>query len=114
MPPFGAIRDFQIKKHPNYLLWDGLPARPYLERVGSPLHKIGEIIYWKSLSRRNLIYSLKQAGFDGSYSGGKHQYMLRGELKLTIPNQHQGDISQSLLSRILRQANISRDEWETL
>jgi predicted RNA binding protein YcfA (HicA-like mRNA interferase family) len=40
--------------------------------------------------------------------------MLKGELKLTIPNPHQGDISSSLLNRILRQANISRDEWEAL
>ena len=67
-----------------------------------------------AINRRDLIYYLKQAGFDGPYSGGKHQYMLRDELKLTIPNPHQGDISQSLLSRILRQANISRDEWETI
>ena len=27
------VRDFQIKKYPNYFLWDGLPARPY-KRAG--------------------------------------------------------------------------------
>ncbi|MBC1238561.1 type II toxin-antitoxin system HicA family toxin [Nostoc sp. 2RC] len=67
-----------------------------------------------SINRRDLIRYLKDAGFDGPYPGGKHQYMVKGELKLTIPNPHQGDISASLLSRILRQANISRDEWEAL
>jgi predicted RNA binding protein YcfA (HicA-like mRNA interferase family) len=67
-----------------------------------------------SINRRDLIRYLKDVGFDGPYAGGKHQYMLKGELKLTIPNPHQGDISSSLLNRILRQANITRDEWEAL
>ncbi|BAY22741.1 hypothetical protein NIES2100_25040 [Calothrix sp. NIES-2100] len=67
-----------------------------------------------AINRQNLIRYLKEAGFDGPYSGGKHQYMLKGEFKLTIPNPHQGDISASLLNRILRQANISREDWEAL
>jgi hypothetical protein len=29
-----GIRNFQIKKYPNYFLWDGLLARPYPERAG--------------------------------------------------------------------------------
>jgi hypothetical protein len=45
-----GIRDFQIKKYPNYFLWNGLLARPDLNQAGSPLHKIGEIISWKSLT----------------------------------------------------------------
>jgi hypothetical protein len=28
------LRNFQIKKYPNYFLWDGLLARPYPERAG--------------------------------------------------------------------------------
>jgi predicted RNA binding protein YcfA (HicA-like mRNA interferase family) len=67
-----------------------------------------------AISRRDLVRFLKNAGFDGPYTGGKHQYMLKGELKLTIPNPHEGDISPSLLTRILRQANISKGEWEVL
>jgi predicted RNA binding protein YcfA (HicA-like mRNA interferase family) len=66
------------------------------------------------ISRRDLVRYLREVGFDGPYPGGKHQYMVKGELKLTIPNSHQGDISQALLSRILRQGNITRDEWEGL
>ncbi len=64
------------------------------------------------ISRRDLIYYLRQAGFDGPYPGGKHQYMVKEELKLTIPNPHKGDISRGLVAKILRQANISIDEWE--
>jgi hypothetical protein len=53
-------------------------------------------------------------GFDGPYSGGKHQFMLKGNVTLTIPNPHKGNIGRELLSRILRQAGISREEWERL
>lgn len=30
-----------------------------------------------AISRRDLINYLKQIGFDGLYSGGKHQYMIK-------------------------------------
>ncbi|PSB26209.1 type II toxin-antitoxin system HicA family toxin [Stenomitos frigidus] len=63
---------------------------------------------------RDMVFALRQAGFDGPYPGGKHQYMTRGGLKLTIPNPHDRDIDRTLLSKILRQAGISRDEWERL
>lgn len=37
--------------------------------------------------------------------------MVRDNLVLTIPNPHRGDISPDLLTRILRQAAVSRDAW---
>lgn len=67
-----------------------------------------------SISRRDLIIALRTAGFEGPYSGGKHQFMVRDRLRVRIPNPHQGDISQNLLSRILQQAGISHNEWEAL
>lgn len=67
-----------------------------------------------AIKRQELIRYFKQIGFDGPYPGGKHQYMLKEQLKVWIPNPHGGDISKSLLSRILRQANISREQWENL
>nr|WP_290228557.1 type II toxin-antitoxin system HicA family toxin [Trichocoleus desertorum] len=63
---------------------------------------------------RDLVVYLRSLGFDGPYAGGKHQYMVKDELRLTIPNPHQGDISRDLLARVLRQANVSREEWEDL
>jgi len=65
----------------------------------------------KPISRRDLIRRLRAFGFEGPVSGGKHQFMKRGSLKLRIPNPHQGDISAGLLARILRQAEIDPDEW---
>lgn len=66
------------------------------------------------LKRRELVGYLQQAGFSGPFSRGKHQHMKRGDITLIIPNPHQGDISRELLARILRQAGISRQEWERL
>ena len=64
--------------------------------------------------RVDLIRALRRAGFEGPFTGGKHQFMVRGELRLVIPNPHSGEIGRDLLIRLLRQANISREEWEQL
>lgn len=66
------------------------------------------------IKRKDLIYYLKSAGFEGPYAGGNHQYMRKGNITLTIPNPHQGDIGTSLLLRILKQAGIDKVEWENL
>jgi len=64
------------------------------------------------ISRKDLIEKFKSLGFIGPYSGGRHQFMVKGKLKIRIPNPHKsGEISDSLLREILRQANISKDEW---
>ncbi len=64
------------------------------------------------ISRPQLIASLRRIGFEGPYSGGKHQFMVRSGVVLTIPNPHRSDISVGLLKIILRQAGILREEWE--
>jgi len=63
------------------------------------------------ISWRNLVQKLQHIGFDGPFSGGRHLFMVRGSLKLHIPNPHRGDISKYLLAEILKQAEISHDEW---
>ncbi len=66
------------------------------------------------IKRQDLIRHLKQLGFKGPYSGGKHQFVIKGSLTLTVPNPHGGDIGIGLITRILRQAGIDKDEWEKL
>ncbi len=66
------------------------------------------------IKRRDFIGYLKIAGFSGPYSGGKHQFMIKDDLVLHIPNPHEGDIGRELLFRILKQANILKQEWERL
>ena len=63
------------------------------------------------VSRRELVRKLKALSFEGPFPGGKHQWMRRGELRLTIPNPHPGAIDPGLIRRILRQAGITVDEW---
>lgn len=65
------------------------------------------------VSRTEFIRRLKELGFTGPYSGGRHQFMLHQTRRLILPNPHRGDISPDLLSRLLRQAGVSREEWET-
>lgn len=66
------------------------------------------------IQRRVLVASLRRLGFTGPYSGGKHEFMQKDKLVLTIPNPHGGDIGPKLLAMILRQAGISRRDWERI
>lgn len=63
------------------------------------------------ISRVEFIRRLRKIGFRGPYSGGQHEFMLRGDLRLILPNPHRGDVSVDLLRRILRRAGISHQEW---
>jgi predicted RNA binding protein YcfA (HicA-like mRNA interferase family) len=63
------------------------------------------------ISTRELIKKLKKFGFDGPYAGGKHLFMIKDNLRLTIPNPHRQEIGIDLLSRILKQAGITKKEW---
>jgi predicted RNA binding protein YcfA (HicA-like mRNA interferase family) len=66
------------------------------------------------IKRKDLIRCLKVLGFEGPHSGGKHQYMLKDELRLTIPNPHKSDISKALLAKILEQGDVDLTDWEQL
>jgi len=67
-----------------------------------------------ALSRKDLIRKFRALGYSGPFSGGKHQFMIKGSQKIRIPNPHVGDISASLVKEILRQAGISPEEWDNL
>ena len=66
------------------------------------------------IKRAELIRNLQILGFEGPYSGGKHQFMLKGVIRLRLPNPHRRDVGGELLSRILKQAGIDKDSWEEL
>lgn len=63
------------------------------------------------VSWRNLVKRLRELDFEGPFEGGKHPYMLKGDLVLTLPNPHRGDVGTDLLKRLLQQAGLSREEW---
>ena len=63
------------------------------------------------VSRRELVRKMKSFGFEGPFPGGKHEWMRRDRLRITIPNPHAGEIDPGLIRRILRQAGITVDQW---
>jgi predicted RNA binding protein YcfA (HicA-like mRNA interferase family) len=66
------------------------------------------------IGRWDLIEALRRTGFAGPYAGGRHEFMTRGRIRLIVPNPHRGDVDRGLLARILREAGVSREEWEAL
>jgi hypothetical protein len=65
------------------------------------------------ISRRRFIRIMKRTfGWEGPFPGGKHEYLTKDGIDLTLPNPHRGDIGVQLLSALLQQAGISREEWE--
>ena len=66
------------------------------------------------ISRSDLISYLRALDFEGPYSGGRHQFMVKGDVTIRLPNPHRSNIGRELLSRILRHAGIDRDTWEKL
>lgn len=64
-------------------------------------------VEWSALVRR-----FRALGFEGPFHGSKHPYMVKDDLVLTIPNPHREEIGADLLLRLLRQAGISRQEWD--
>jgi predicted RNA binding protein YcfA (HicA-like mRNA interferase family) len=68
----------------------------------------------RAISRNDLIKNLKRLDFTGPYAGKRHQFMQKDTLKVYVPNPHEGDISKPLLLKILKQANISKEDWEVL
>jgi predicted RNA binding protein YcfA (HicA-like mRNA interferase family) len=65
------------------------------------------------VSRAELIRRLRRLGFEGSFVGGRHQFTLGRGRRLIVPNSHAGDIGTALLARIVRQAGVSCEEWDT-
>ena len=65
------------------------------------------------ISRSDLVKRLRMFGWQGPFAGKKHSHMVKGNVQLTIPNPHGGEIGVNLLKIILKEAGISRDEWLT-
>ncbi|HJP19666.1 MAG TPA: type II toxin-antitoxin system HicA family toxin [Nitrospinota bacterium] len=66
------------------------------------------------VKRKDLIFFMKKLDFHGPYSGGKHQFMVKENLRIRIPNPHKKEIGKNLLKQILREAGVDKTEWESL
>ena len=73
---------------------------------------------WSPCKRNDFMRRLRQLGFDGPYSGAKHQFMIFGQHRLTIPSNKEYSVPQ--LRMMLREVEavtgreITADEWNDL
>ena len=73
---------------------------------------------WRPLKRRDFIRKLRALGFDGPYSGTRHQFMISGQHRQTIPTNAEYSVPQ--LRLLLRQVEailarpVALEEWNSL
>jgi hypothetical protein len=73
---------------------------------------------WRPVKRRDFIRKLRALGFEGPYSGTRHQFMVSGQHRQTIPTNPEYSVPQ--IRMLLRQVEsiigrpVSTDEWESL
>jgi len=65
------------------------------------------------LKHRQVISALEKAGFRQVRQKGSHIQFKRGNLLVTVPN-HPGDINPQVLRSILRQGQITAEEFVEL
>ena len=73
---------------------------------------------WRPLKRRDFIRKLTALGFDGPFSGTRHQFMVFGNHRQTIPSSTEYSVPQ--LRMLVRQVesivdrSITLDAWSSL
>lgn len=73
---------------------------------------------WRPLKRREFIRKLRALGFDGPYSGTRHQFLIFQQHRQTIPTNSEYSIPQ--VRMLFRQVEsilgrkVSVDEWDLL
>ena len=73
---------------------------------------------WNPCKRSSFIKRLRKIGFEGVYSGTKHQFMVYQNQRLTIPSNTEYSVPQ--LRMMLREVEeisereIGIDEWNDL
>ena len=73
---------------------------------------------WTPCKRRDFIRRLRQLGFDGPFSGTRHQYMIYQRHRLAIPSNAEYSVPQ--LRMMIREVEeiigreITVEEWSRL
>ncbi|MEQ8191097.1 MAG: type II toxin-antitoxin system HicA family toxin [Candidatus Eremiobacterota bacterium] len=73
---------------------------------------------WMPCKRRDFIRKLRNLGFDGPYSGTRHQFMIYKQHRMAIPSNN--DYSVPQLRMLLREVEkilervITAKEWNNL
>lgn len=73
---------------------------------------------WTPCKRQDFIRRLRQLGFDGPFSGTRHQFMVYDQNRLAIPSNKEYSVSQ--LRMMIREVEgiigreIKVEEWNIL
>jgi len=73
---------------------------------------------WAPCKRREFIRKLRKFGFDGPYSGTRHQFMVYGQQRLAIPSNDEFSVPQ--LRMMIQEVEeiiagkIAVDRWNEL
>ena len=73
---------------------------------------------WNPCKRRDFIRKLKAHGFKGPYSGAKHQFMIYGQQRLSIPSNKEYSIPQLKMMiteiSLITAEDINPEYWNNL
>ena len=73
---------------------------------------------WSPCKRREFIRRLRKLGFDGPFSGTRHQFMVYQQHRLAIPSNAEYSVPQLrfMLQEVARiiGREITVDEWNSL
>ena len=73
---------------------------------------------WTPCKRREFVRRLCKLGFDGPFSGTRHQFVIVGQKRLAIPSNPEYSIPQlrMLISEVegILGRTISLEEWNSL
>ena len=73
---------------------------------------------WTPCKRREFVRKLRAFGFDGPFSGTRHQFMTFTEHRLTIPSNEEYSVPQlRMLLReveVILERSVPLEEWENL
>lgn len=73
---------------------------------------------WKPIKRREFIRRLRALGFTGPFRGTRHEFLVFGQHRQTIPGNSEYSVPQ--VKMLLRQAgeilgrSVAADEWAGL
>jgi hypothetical protein len=73
---------------------------------------------WQPCKRRDFIKRPQQLGFDGPYSGTRHQFMVYENHRLAIPSNSEYSVPQlrMMLNEIeaILDRSVTADQWNSL
>ena len=73
---------------------------------------------WTPCKRRAFVHRLRELGFDGPFSGTRHQFMVYGEHRLAIPTNDEYSVAQVRFMirevEVILERSVTVDEWNHL